>query len=73
MHCQLYPTHTHTYLYLHTNIYVRRPDEISLMSVIQKELSICPYRPLCSRHFVNKYKSSTLIFRVMAKLKTPNM
>ena len=44
-------THMHT----HTHIYVRRPDEISLMSAIPKKLSIqlstCPYRPLCSRHF----------------------
>ena len=32
-----------------------QPDEISLMSAIQKnELSICPYRQLCSRHFALK-------------------
>ena len=52
---------------------MRRPDEISLMSAIKK--NIYPYRPLCSRHFALKIitLAHILISIVMAKLRTPNM
>ena len=51
---------------------MRRPDEISLMSAMPKNSYLLyPYRPLCSRHFA--LKISTLISKVMAKLRTPNM
>ena len=64
------------YIDLLQNTYVRRPDEISLISAIKKIVIYMSFRPLCFRHFALKtlaHNSSALISRVMAKLRTPNM